>query len=165
MDAQAWNRELSIEARLVWSLGRVNRVLAGLVLLVLVAFGMDWFFSSPPSLSAERVVDAQPAVMQERQQAREFAYYAARLGRKLFAGKRRNASVPGAALTVEGVVGQLELQRIFMDDNPQALIFDRKADRSFRVAQGKSIGSILVQEVREDGVILLYQGKTLKLSL
>ena len=159
-------REGLVILRMVRVLGRMNQVLVVLVPVLGGVFLLDLIFQPSPSVPAIQTGEPLVAPDSVAAASRDFSYYSAKMGRKLFAGKRRSPGRgPGVGVTLEGEAAQLELQGIFMDDKPQALIMDRRTNRSYRVTGGQTIGPVRVQEVRGDGVILFYKGKTLKLSL
>ncbi|OGG51576.1 MAG: hypothetical protein A3F84_06435 [Candidatus Handelsmanbacteria bacterium RIFCSPLOWO2_12_FULL_64_10] len=134
-------------------------------------FLLDAALYRPPSLPAvQPPAGVEEADRRAPAEPRAFSHYAEKMGRRLFQGERWSVSggpeaSPAGMVMVEGDVSHLELQGVFMDADPQALVVDRRTSRSYRVKEGQAIGPIQVRKIQKDGLILFYEGQTLKLSL
>ena len=149
-------------------LQRINRILGWVVVGLAVILAADFVLSTrpvPPDAPAGDNVQQDGVRMAGRS---PFAQYASSLSRPFFHAKRRvdSARQPkGESLSLAGEAAHLELQGIFMDNDPQALVVDKRNGQSYRVRQGQTIGQIQVLEVLADGLILFYRGERLKLTL
>ncbi len=75
-----------------------------------------------------------------------------------------------AAGNVIGVAGadiikDINLVGIITGENPQAIIEDKKAQKTYYVTKGQLIGEFKVEDIQERKVILNYQGQNYELPL
>ena len=83
--------------------------------------------------------------------------------RSSFQGTSKEVAVEEKAL--KEFTKDLNLLGIVTGKNPQAIIEDKKEGKTYFVNKGDSIGVLRVEEIREDRVILNYQGEQLDLTL
>ena len=83
--------------------------------------------------------------------------------RPSFQAVSRETTVGGE--TLKEFRKDLNLLGIVTGKNPQAIIEDKKEGKTHFVNKGDSIGVLRVEEIREDRVILNYQGEQLDLTL
>ena len=60
---------------------------------------------------------------------------------------------------------QLGLVGIIAGDNPQAIIEDKKAQKTYYLNKGQSFNGYVVEDILEDKVVLDYEGKKISLFL
>jgi len=84
------------------------------------------------------------------------------LGKNIFAAREMEAQSP----TQVGVsdLNSLQLVGIISGENPQAVIEDKKSQKSFYVSKGQSIGDFQVADILEGKVILSRQGRQYELN-
>ena len=60
---------------------------------------------------------------------------------------------------------QVGLVGIVAGDNPQAIIEDKKAQKTYYLNKGQSFNGYVVEEILENKVVLDYEGKKISLFL
>ncbi len=69
------------------------------------------------------------------------------------------------AAPADNVVDQIGLVGIIAGDNPQAIIEDKKAQKTYYLNKGQSFDGYVVEDILEDRVILTYEGRRMSLFL
>lgn len=86
-------------------------------------------------------------------------------GRQIFS----NISAPeaqGQAVAVDkDLVKDLNLIGIISGENPQAIIEDKKAQKTYYLNKGQSIGEFQLEDIQEGKIILNYRGQKFELYL
>lgn len=59
----------------------------------------------------------------------------------------------------------LNLMGVISGENPQAIIEDKKTQKSYYVSKGQSVGDFEVEDIKEGKVILIKDGKKFELTL
>jgi len=87
-------------------------------------------------------------------------------GRQIFSEKYGQSSL-GATGTVMGseLLKDINLMGIISGDTPQAIIEDKKAQKTFYVSEGEFIGQFQVEDIQDGKVTLTYQGQRFDLYL
>ena len=67
--------------------------------------------------------------------------------------------------TLEEISASLSLIGIIAGERPQAIIEDRKSDKSHFLYKGGSVGQAKIVEILEDSVIMEYKGERFELVL
>jgi type II secretory pathway component PulC len=86
-------------------------------------------------------------------------------------GKQIFSSVPSAGVAgpASGVsadlVKDINLVGIITGDNPQAIIEDKKAQKTYYLNKGQYIGEFLVEDIQEGKIILNFNGQRFELHL
>ncbi len=92
------------------------------------------------------------------------AYSDSVTGKSVF-GKTQ-AQVPGEDVnTADSITERVGLVGIISGDNPQAIIEDKKAQKTYYLTVGQSFDGYLVEQVGDDKVVLDYEGKKISLFL
>ncbi len=114
-------------------------------------------------------VDSHPGremVQLALKENKPFEYYAEAVkGKQIFGGAamREQGAVPvrGSAELVK----DFNLIGVISGDNPQAVIEDKKMQKSYTVANGQFVGEFQVEDIKEGKVMLNYQGQRFELSI
>lgn len=95
-----------------------------------------------------------------------FEYYVeAAKGKQIFGGEVLQES---GAVPVRGsaeLVKDLNLLGVISGENPQAVIEDKKIQKSFTVTKGQFVGEFQVEDIKDGKVMLNYQGQRFELSI
>lgn len=98
-----------------------------------------------------------------------YSYYSNRIsGRNIFGGSpyiQTESQGYGMELSGEMSGGNVALVGIIPGDNPQAIVEDRKNQKTYYLIKGQSIDKITVEDISEDKVVLEYRGKRMTLVL
>ncbi|MFH1593292.1 MAG: hypothetical protein ABID09_01180 [Candidatus Omnitrophota bacterium] len=155
----------------------INRIL---ILCVVILIG---FFISNLSLSVARLRDPFVPAAEQGQGLglatgavtsalkKSVTYYLDKVAeRDIFkmgakkAPQQKKLSEKKAEVDPMGAVQHLKLVGISWSDNPDAMIEDTKAYRTFFVKRGQMIGEIKVKAIFKDKIILLYEGEEFELK-
>jgi hypothetical protein len=74
-------------------------------------------------------------------------------------------SGPAQAVANADLVKQINLVGIISGDEPQAIVEDKNAQKTYYVAKGQSIGEIIIEDIQEGKVIVSYKGQRFVLYL
>lgn len=116
-----------------------------------------------PDISEERTKD-KLSISKRETKPYEF-YFEGLKRRQIFAA----SSVHGAGIsTVAGQAGSIKdinLVGIISGENPQAIIEDKKTQKTYYVTKGQLIGEFQVEDIQEGKIILNSQGQRFELSI
>ena len=80
-----------------------------------------------------------------------------------------NLSLQGPSTSITtlpiDVIKDINLVGIISGENPQAIIEDKKAQKTYYVTKGQSIGEIILDEIQEGKITLNYKGQRFELHL
>lgn len=98
-----------------------------------------------------------------------YSYYSNRIsGRNIFgASPYTQTESQGYGMEPSGEMpgGNIALVGIVPGDNPQAIVEDKKNQKTYYLIKGQSIDEITVEDISEDKVVLEYRGKRMTLFL
>ena len=101
-------------------------------------------------------------------ETKNYSYYSSRMaGKGVFRGssyaqtESQDGQEPGGELSG----GNLGLVGIVPGDNPQAIIEEKKNQKTYYLIKGQSVNGITIENISEDKVTLEYRGKRLTLVL
>ena len=150
----------------------MNRYLIIILGILLLYFLIDLIVVRPSKnvqslitkTTAEQSGKTLPAGTKNVAAAKDYSSYSnAAPGRTVFG--------PGGAAAPEDVSGsggmaeQVGLVGIIAGDNPQAIIEDKKAQKTYYLNKGQSFNGYVVEDILEDKVVLDYEGKKISLFL
>lgn len=145
-------------------------VVVGLLMLYLFA---NIFFVSPsrkaaliisrmsiPAVSAPLTKIAAPI------ETKGYAYYYNRIsGKRIFTGSYTSSAQEGMESSGEPSSDDIGLLGIIKGNNPQAIIEDKKSQKTYYLIKGQSANGIIIEDISEDKVMLDYKGKRMTLFL
>jgi type II secretory pathway component PulC len=117
-----------------------------------------------PNVSSEK---NQTETSTPENETKNFDYYTKGTERQIFtnpAAQEAEKSAASAAVSAD-IIKDVSLVGIISGDNPQAVIEDKKTQKTYYVGKGQSIGEIQVEEIQEGKVILNYKGQKFELYL
>ena len=86
-------------------------------------------------------------------------------GRTVFGPSRGGPAASEDLLAAGGITDKVGLVGIITGDNPQAIIEDKKAQKTYYLNKGQSFDGYVVEEIADDKVILDCEGKKISLFL
>ncbi|MDO8535932.1 MAG: hypothetical protein Q7S30_02860 [Candidatus Omnitrophota bacterium] len=102
-------------------------------------------------------------------ETKSYSYYSNRMsGKSMFgAGSymQTESQAPGSDASAETSGGDLGLVGIIPGDTRQAIVEDKKNQKTYYLIKGQSINGITVEDISEDKVILEYREKKMTLFL
>ena len=155
------------------SLRVINRYIAVSVILFIVYIFIEILFIKPASQVAVAPAKEQGAsktvIPEPRRavpEARDYSYYSTEISEKKIFGQAEQEGGQGQqVVTAEDIAGTIGLVGIIAGDNPQAVLEDKKSQKTYYVTKGESFNGFLVEEISQGKVLLDYQGKKIALSL
>ena len=163
------------------SLRVINRCIAVLAVLFVAYLFIDIFFIKPSNKTALPAADEQapnhspapPALRASGSgsgsgrapEARDYSYYSAEISEKKIFGQGEQEGQDRQVIAAEDAAGNIGLVGIIAGDNPQAVIEDKKSQKTYYMTKGESFNGFIVEEVSQGRVVLDYQGKKIALSL
>lgn len=102
-------------------------------------------------------------------ETKSYSYYSNKIaGKNIFGGGsyiQTESQMSETEPSTELSGGGLGLVGIIPGDNPQAIVEDKKSQKTYYLAKGQSINGITAEEINEDKVVLEYRGKRVTLFL
>jgi len=78
---------------------------------------------------------------------------------------QQGEGIPSAIATQASSINDINLVGVIMGDNPQAIIEDKKAQKTYYLIKGQFIGDFQVEEIISGKVILNYHGQKFELNV
>ena len=156
-------------------LKNVNKYLIVILGILAIYFLADFIFVRPYK-SVETIVSKPvseqgqpvlPAEVKGPAPAKEYSSYSSAMPGKTVFGPSQGGTSNTEEATVSsgGLSEQLGLVGVIAGDNPQAIIEDKKAQKTYYLSKGQSLDGYVVEEIYEDRVVLSYEGKNSSLFL
>ncbi len=153
------------------NIGIFSTILMVILVVALGYFVYDIFFATYPDSPVVAVDGSSepPGDRSGRKDAavkRPFTFYSSEIGgRNIFRPQEVEVSLVPTGPTVEEVKAGLSLIGIIAGERPQAIIEHKKTGKSYFVYQGGTVENSTVVEIRQDSVLLEYQGQNFELVL
>lgn len=113
-------------------------------------------------IKQERIADS---IAETKKQTKPFSFYQdAVKGRAIFGASAQDSEKPASAVNLD-INKDINLVGIITGDNPQAVIEDKKTNRTYYISKGQFIGDIRIQDIREGKIIIEYRGQQFELYL
>jgi hypothetical protein len=163
-----------LDARALRVFNKYTVIIAALIAGYLI---LDIILVSPSRKAASLIAKAAPsgplAVVPAGKtmpvETKGYAYYSNKMsGRNIFAGGssiQTESQASGTEPSAEMSGGNLGLVGIVPGDNPQAIVEEKKNQKTYYLLKGQSINGITVEDIKEDKVVLEYGGKRMTLFL
>lgn len=114
-----------------------------------------------PVLADKRGVDSNP-----RAEETPLEYYLQDIGGKdIFSNSASSSLSPGAISADADLTGFMNLVGIILGENPQAVIEDKRAQKTYYVKKGQFIGEFRVEDIQEGKIILNFRSRRYELFL
>jgi len=105
-----------------------------------------------------------------QEEIRPFEFYQKGIeGRNVFsaspAAPAGSAEAPAAGPAGADLIKDINLVGIITGENPQAVIEDKKTQKTYYLTKGQFIGELQVEDIKEGKIIINYQGRRLEVYL
>jgi len=158
-----------LDARALKAFNKYAVIIAALIAGYLI---LDIILVSPSRKAASlfaKVSIPEPAITPEAKampvETKSYSYYSNKIsGRNIFSGSSYAQTLSQMSET-EPSGGNLALVGIIPGNNPQAIIEDKKNQKTYYLVKGQSISEITLEDISEDKVVLEYKGKSMTLFL
>lgn len=114
-----------------------------------------------------KIILAEDEKKIEEGYSKPYSYYSEEIGKKeLFKSSvlhGQETQVVAVTPTINDMSANLTLLGIVLDEQPQAIIEDSKAKKSYFLYKGDKIGEVKVEDIQESKVVLTYQGEKIEL--
>lgn len=157
------------------TLKNVNRYLVVILAVLTLYFVIDLIFVRPyknvQSIVAKAGTDKDekkfvPETTKIAAMKDYSSYSGAMPGKTAFGQSQLGAGASAEEVGASGDnPGQVGLVGIIAGDNPQAIIEDKKAQKTYYLNKGQSFNGYIVEEILKDKVILDYEGRKISLFL
>jgi hypothetical protein len=162
-----------LDARIIKVFNKYAVIVTALIAIYLI---LDLIFVSPSRKAASLIARAsvsRPLVLPEGKrmpiETKGYSYYSNRMsGRNIFGGSsylQTESQDSGIESSAEISGGNIGLVGIIPGNNPQAIVEDKKNQKTYYLLKGQSINGITVEDINEDKVALEYRGKKMTLFL
>lgn len=152
-----------------------NRCTAIIAVIIILYFIADILFVRASNKAHSVVAGFSSAAMPlpispraAKAEAKNYSYYSNKIaGKKIFtAGSYISAeSMEGADGSGEKPESNIGLVGIIPGDSPQAIIEEKKEQKTYYLIKGQSINGITVEDIDKDKVMIEYKGKRINLFL
>lgn len=148
---------------------KITHFLALVSLFYLIAvFIYPWVALRKIDLPAVSVTEKPETSASEKKESKPYEFYLnAMQAHPLFGSASGQAEEmsPSAIATEASSIKDINLVGVIMGDNPQAIIEDKKAQKTYYVVKGQFIGDFQVEEIVSGKVILNYRGQKFELNV
>lgn len=116
-----------------------------------------------PAVSAEK---SKETLVTQKEKLKPYEFYLEGIKKhKIFANPSfEKSSIPSIAGEAESIK-DINLVGIISGDNPQAIIEDKKNQKTYYVARGQFVGTFQIEEIQEGKIILNYKGQRFEISM
>ena len=115
-----------------------------------------------PKITPEKVTEEK---IEAKDETKSSDYYLEGTQRQIFTSPANQEAEKPAAAESADMIKDITLVGILAGDNPQAIIEDKKTQKTSYVTKGQFIGELQVEDIQEGKVILNYKGQKLELYL
>lgn len=145
----------------------------GLLLAISIAYLISSFIYPWVSLKKIKL----PAVSSEKlklegpnfeiaKEARPYEFYLQGLGqRQIFSSQASPGGAAALSAADADLIKDINLVGIISGDNPQAVIEDKKIQKTYYLNKGQFMGELQIEDIREGKIILNYKGQRYELYL
>lgn len=153
----------------------LNRYLLAAVVILFAYFAFDILFVRPyknieKTMSNISLAAARPMEQSKKElsiRLKNYSYYSTRIsGKKIFAAaSSEGTSGEGKVDIASDIANNIGLVGIIPGSNPQAIIEDKKNQKTYYLAKGQSFDGFTLDEIGEGKVVLEYNGRKIALFL
>ncbi|MDD5595436.1 MAG: type II secretion system protein N [Candidatus Omnitrophica bacterium] len=149
-------------------IGKIKPLLIiGSLIYLVAAFVYPWVGLKKINLPVISEKMKQTPQAETKKESKPFEFYLKGMqGRQIFgtfSGKEEGQAAQVAAEADS--IKDINLMGVILGDNPQAIIEDKKTQKTVYVSRGQFIGQFQVEEIKEGKVILNYKGQRYELGV
>jgi type II secretory pathway component PulC len=116
-----------------------------------------------PDVSPQKVTEAEAKSQEE---PKPYEFYLKNLNRRqIFTASSFRETPTAAAVASADLIKDLNLVGIISGDNPQAVIEDKKAQKTYYISRGQYVGDFQIEDIQEGKIILNYRGQRYELYM
>jgi len=137
-------------------------------LYLLSAFIYPLFYAKRDVLSRDRSIDKITELKEtvKQEEIKPYDYYTQGIKSKQIFGAGSEQLSPDSGITVgANLISDINLLGVISGASPQAIIEDKKSQKTYYVNKGQVIGEFQVEDIRDGKVILNYGGQKFELSI
>ncbi len=134
------------------------------LLYLLLAFIMPFVFTSVALVQPSSAGPSKKEIEQKKDTRDLDSYMEPIKNKNIFTSSGAATQQPAAALNSD-IMKDINLVGIVSGDSPQAIIEDKKSQKTYYLIKGQSFGDMQVDDIREGKVIINYQGQKYELYL
>lgn len=145
-----------------------NAILAAMVIIVVLYFLIDIFLIPPREFVFQGAEGAakKPGAPAEKFEPKPYEYYSEALGKDAFKpAENEEPAKPMQDASLEDVIGDLVLLGIVAGESPQAIIEDKKQQKSYFIKEGQTIAGIMLKKIDDGSVTVVYKNEEFSLTL
>lgn len=151
----------------------INNFLTYLLLVCIILFFIILIFLKSPNMNSLKQDLKQENLNLQNKEINDFSKYISNFDKKdLFLNSnnleertRDDSSESSSNIDTTDIVKDINLLGIVSGQKPQAVIEDKKTQKTYFLNQGDSFGQTRVLEIKEGKVVLDYKGKNFELFL
>lgn len=116
-----------------------------------------------PDVSSQK---AQAPQLELKEKPRPYEFYLQGLGqRRIFVSPSVGETASTAPVVNADLIKDISLVGIISGENPQAVIEDKKTQKTYYLTKGQFIGELQIEDIREGKIILNYKGQRYELYM
>ncbi|MEW5822015.1 MAG: hypothetical protein AB1782_17610 [Cyanobacteriota bacterium] len=148
-----------------------NRFLTYILLVFIVLFLCNLIFTKPRSIDFAKQKSNSKNLVLEDKETPEFNYYLTSFNKNIFSDTSSTGENYYRDINTIGdidpadILKDINLLGIVSGEKPQAIIEDKKTQKTYFLNKGDSFGQVKVLEIKEGKVLLDYRGKNFDLFL
>lgn len=144
--------------------------LALLLIVISVAYLIGTFIYPWVGLNKVKLPDPEVASIEQsverKTDVKPYEFYAQGMkNSQIFGSIASQGNAEPAANIKSEIIKDINLVGIISGDNPQAVIEDKKTQKTYYVTKGQLIGDLLVDDIQEGKIILISAGQKFELYL
>jgi hypothetical protein len=150
----------------------LNNLLLFFLFLSLVILAINFILPKEPAEIKFTSAASRPQDTEDKEllpKMKPYDYYAQQIGKRdLFApsiGKKEEVASGAKSSTLREMVQDFSLIGIMEGQNPQAIIEDKKAKKTYFLNRGDYLGEIKINDIQAGKVTLEYEGESVDLFL
>jgi len=148
----------------------IQKIMVGLlavaVIYLIATFLYSWFGLSKirlPDIASQKVEEPQFPLKKE---PKPYEFYLQGIQQhQIFASSSASETASVAAMAEANSVKDINLVGIISGENPQAIIEDKKSQKTYYLNKGQSIGEFQIEDIQEGKIILNYRGQRYELYM
>lgn len=145
----------------------LNTFFFAILVIIIIYFVIEIFLIPAEEPALPDVIKPDKPHVPEEIMAEPYSYYSKELkAKEVFkplVKEEIRESIP--EIPIEELIGNLALLGIVAGENPQAIIEDKKQQKTFFLREGESAGGILLKKIADGTVTVIYKGEEFNLTL
>ncbi|MFA6282049.1 MAG: type II secretion system protein N [Candidatus Omnitrophota bacterium] len=136
---------------------------------LIYSFLQPFLFTSkakPPKAAKDTAADKKQTGIHSKEQTKPYSFYLDGIrGRKIFSCAAAKDTQKSIGTASADLIKDINLVGIISGEEPQAVIEDKKAQKTYYLKKGQYIGELQLEDIMEGKIILNYNGQSYELYL